>query len=94
MLTAALRIIVRNLHPSGKTIAFPIIEEVDKINLRANGITSDPQDLLTLIDKVFERRNESFHTNNVYRQFVMAYGRIVFIPAEKFPACYVHTRQP
>lgn len=94
MLTAALRIIVRNLHPSGKTITFPIIEEVDKINLRANGITSDPQDLLTLIDKVFERRNESFHTNNVYRQFVMAYGRIVFIPAEKYPACYVHTRQP
>jgi len=43
------------------------MEEVDKINRRANGITSDPQDLLTLIDKAFERRNESFHTNNVYR---------------------------
>jgi len=42
MLTTALRIIVRNLHLSRKRITFPIIDEVDKINLRANGITTDP----------------------------------------------------
>lgn len=94
MLTAALRIVVRNIHLQGKSITFPIIEEVDKISLRANGITTDPKDLLKLIDKVFERRKESFQMNNVYRQFVMAYGRNVFNPVEKFPACYVHTRQP
>jgi len=66
MLTAALRIIVRNLHSSGKTITFPIIEEVYMINFRANGITTDPQDLLKLIAKVFERRDESFQVNNFY----------------------------
>jgi len=94
ILTAAMRIIVRNIHPHGKAITFPIIEEVDRINLRANGITTDPKDLLELIDRVFERREEDFQLNNVYRQFVMAYGRIAFNPAEKFPACYVYTRQP
>jgi len=65
MLTAALRVVVRNLHHYGKTIIFPIIKEGDKINLRANGITTDPQDLLSLNDKVFERREESFEMNNV-----------------------------
>jgi len=93
MLTAALRIVVRNIHLQGKSITFPIIEEVNKISLRANGITTDPEDLLKLIDKVFEIRKESFQMNNVYRQFVMAYGRNVFNLVEKFPACYVHTRQ-
>ena len=93
-LTAALRVIIRNIHPQGKSITFPIIEEVDRINLKSDGITSDPGDLLKLVDKVFERRNETFRLNSVYRQFVMAYGRIAFNPAEKFPACYVYTRQP
>ena len=82
------------MHPNGKNITFPTIEEVDKINLRSNGITSDPKDLLDLIDQIFSRREETFQLNNVYRQFVMVYGRITFNPAEKFPACYVYTRQP
>lgn len=54
MLTAALSVVVRNLDHYGKT--FPIRDEVDKLNLRVTGITTDPPDLLTLIDKVFERR--------------------------------------
>jgi len=94
LLVAAFRIVVRNIHPNGKTITFPIIEEVDRINLRANGITTDPKNLLDLIDKVFERRDESFQLNSIYRQFVMAYGRIIFNPVEKFPACCIHLRQP
>lgn len=94
LLTAALRIVVRNMHHNGKSITFPTIEEVDRINLRASGITTDPQDLLKLIHKVFERREESLQLNSIYRQFVMAYGRIVFNPLEKFPACHVYTRQP
>lgn len=63
---------MRNIDQQGKTITFPTIEEVDKINLRANAIITDPQDLLTLIDKVFERRKKSFLMNNAYKQFVMA----------------------
>jgi len=94
LLAAALRTVVRNIHPNGKTITFPIIDEVDTVNLRSNGIITDPQKLLYLIDKVFERRDESLHLNNTYSQFVMAYGRTVFIPTEKFPACYVNLRQP
>jgi len=93
LLSATLRIIVRNIHPNWKTITLPVIEEVDRINLRSNAITTEPKELLELVDKVFTRRNETLQLNEVYRQFVMACGRTVFIPTEKFPACYVHTRQ-
>jgi len=44
ILTAALRIVVRNIHLQGKSITFPIVEEVDKINLRANGIITHLKD--------------------------------------------------
>jgi len=94
MLVAALRTIVRNIHSNGKSITFPVIDEVDRIHLRANGITSDPQELWKLVIRVFQRRDECFQLNNVYRQFVMAYGRVIFEPTLKFPACFIHLRNP
>ena len=92
LLTAALRLVVRHLHPTEKTITFPILEEVDRINLRASGITTNPQELLELLDRVFERRQESFQLKNVYRQFVMA--RAIYDPRLKFPECYVYIKHP
>jgi len=91
-LTAAFGILITKNHQQGKT--FPITQEVDKINLRSNRIPTKLKDLLELVDKIFERRNETLQLNNVYRQFVMMYGRIAFNPAEKFSVCYVHMRQP
>jgi len=94
LLTAPFRLMVKNMHHNVKNITFIIIEEINKIHLKANGITTDPQDLLNLIDKIFERREEPFQLNNIYRQFVMAYGRIAFNTAENYLACYDQTRQP
>ncbi|KAF5282670.1 hypothetical protein FQA39_LY17530 [Lamprigera yunnana] len=48
ILTIALRHLVRMRHPKGKRITFPTIEAVDRITLKARGITTDVEGLQEL----------------------------------------------
>lgn len=93
-LTTALRHIVRNTHEKGRTITFPTLEEVDRIQLKGNNLPTDPKELTTLIDQVFKRRGEIYSIEQIYRQFVMIHGRITFDSKLNWPASHIYTRHP
>lgn len=93
-LTTALRHIIRKKHEKGKNITFPTIEAVDRIQLRSQNLPTDPDNLLQLTTKVFERRGESFDLEDIYQQFVVAHGRIALNAREKWPDSHIHTHHP
>lgn len=93
-LTTALRHVIRNTHLKGKTITFPTIEAVDRIQLRTCNLPTDAIKLKELIDLVFKRREEICDTDEIYRQFVMTYGRITLDPKQSWPNNQLHTRHP
>ena len=88
LLEVALRFITRNLNEEGEKIQFPVLDEVDRINLKRNNLPTNIQELLNLVDEVFERREEPLDLKKIYRQFVRAHGRTIFNPLEKWPQCY------
>ena len=88
MLEVSLRYIIRNLNEEGEKIQFPVLDEVDRINLKRNNLPTNIKELLELVDNVFERREESLDLKKVHKQFVRAHGRTIFNPNEKWPYCY------
>ncbi|KAK9701496.1 hypothetical protein QE152_g30585 [Popillia japonica] len=58
ILTAALRQLIRTLHPKGDTITFPCPEAVDRIHLKSNGLPTESAELHELLKLAFERRDE------------------------------------
>ncbi|CAH1224443.1 unnamed protein product [Diabrotica balteata] len=76
ILVAALRHVVRRLHPRGDKITFPVPDAVDRIQLRCSNIPSDANELLFLLKQVFSRRGEVFDLEELYCDFVKTYGRI------------------
>ena len=93
-LTLALRYLVRQLHPRGKQITFPIPEAVDKIQLRCSNLPTNVNDLRTLTHEVFHRRGEKLDFEELYRDFVMSHGRIASDFSKPWPQCYAHIRHP
>lgn len=94
ILTTALRHVVRNIHEHGRSITFPVLEEVDRIQLRSHNLPTEAKELKQLIDQVFRRRGEKYDIENIYRQFVMTHGRITFDSKQCWPASHIHTRHP
>jgi hypothetical protein len=88
LLELALRFITRNLNEEGGKIQFPTLDEVDRIILKRNNLPTVVTELIELVDAVFERRKESLDLKKIYKQFVRAHGRRIFIPQEKWPNCY------
>jgi len=88
----ALHCIVRNLHEEGRKITFPVPNAVDNICSKRNNLPSNPKELLMLVDEVFERREENLDLQEVYREFVQVYGRVVFDPKKPSPLNFAHTR--
>ncbi|KAJ8935311.1 hypothetical protein NQ318_019479 [Aromia moschata] len=93
-LTTALRHMTRLLHPGGKNISFPVPEAVDRTQLRCCNLPTDPHELKRLVERAFERREESISMENLYRDFVKSHGRVAMDPSKPWAQCYVHTRQP
>lgn len=93
-LTIALRHIVRNIHPKGRTITFPSLEAVDRIQLKSNNLPTDAYQLKSLVDQVFERREEVYDIEEIYQQFAMNHGRITIDPKQSWPNCQLYTKHP
>lgn len=93
-LSTALRHIIRLQHPKGAKICFPVPEAVDRLQLRCANLPTDPEDLSALVDKAYERRGESLDRDSLYKDFVMAHGRLAMDSQLPFPSCYYQTRHP
>lgn len=91
-LIIALRHLVRLTHEGGKQIAFPTPEAVDRIQLRCSNLPTEPQDLMTLLTQVFERRNEKLNLHETYRDFVRSHGRVVLDHRQQWPNCHTLVR--
>jgi len=91
---AALRYIVRTRHPKGRTITFPVPEAADDLYLGTQGLPSDAEELESLLKRAFARRNRSFDLNSVYRDFVMAHGRMAMDYSKTWPQSRIHIRDP
>lgn len=93
-LTLALRHLIRQLHPSGRNITFPVPDTVDRIQLRCANLPTATGDLRVLVEQVFSRRQEVLNFDDLYRDFVMSYGRVTSDLTKPWPLCYAHTRHP
>lgn len=93
-LTAALRQTVRSKHPKGTGITFPCPEAVDRMLLKSNGLPTDSDELLELVQHAFARRDENFNLEDVYKDLVKTHGRIAFDHTQKWPHSAIHTRHP
>ena len=93
-LLVALRHIIRLNHERGTTISFPQIEAIDRITLKSKNLPTDADNLLTLVNKIFTRRQEKLNLEQIYQQFVRAHGRTIFDFKQQWPACNIHTHQP
>lgn len=91
-LITALRHLVRTLHEGGKQIAFPTPEAVDRIQLKCSNIPTCPEELLSLVLRVFARRQEPFDLDGIYKDFVKSHGRLVFDSRQQWPQCYAVVR--
>lgn len=94
ILTAALRQLIRTLHPKGDTVTFPCPEAVDRIHLKSNGLPTKSAELHELLKLAFERRGEVLNLEKTYSDFAKTHGRIAFDPTQKWPQSAVHTRHP
>lgn len=94
ILTTALRHLTRHLHQNGSKIAFPVLEAVDRIHLRSHCLPTDSQQLRELVERVFVRREESLNLSEIYNQFVLAHGRLVFDSSKQWPQCHQILRTP
>ncbi|KAK9747523.1 hypothetical protein QE152_g5282 [Popillia japonica] len=94
ILTAALRQVVRNSHPNGRSITFPCPEAVDRITLKSTGIPTEHEELLELLQRAFERRDETLDLQETYNDFVRTHGRLAFDHTQKCPHSAIHTRHP
>jgi hypothetical protein len=93
-LKIVLRHITRLKHPKGHKICYPAEEMHDRIQLRCANLPTDPDVLLSLLEKVFDRRGETLDLDSVYRDQVMYHGRSEFDGTRQYPSCYYQTRQP
>jgi hypothetical protein len=93
-LTTALRHLTRHQHPKGNKICFPVPEAVDILQLHCANLPSNPEELGRLVTKVYERRGAHLDRESLYRDYVMAHGRLAMNTTKQFPNCYYQTRQP
>ena len=93
-LSTALRVLVRELHPHGRTIAFPTSQMVDNIELQSKNIPSDTTELEELVRKTACRRGQVLDLEKEYVVFVRHHGREVFDPSQPWPKCYMRTHHP
>ncbi|KAJ8977709.1 hypothetical protein NQ317_005442 [Molorchus minor] len=75
ILLIVLRHLIRNLHPSGSKVLFPLPEDFDRMQLRSVALPSDPDALLDLTTRAYARRGETFNIDQTYRHFVAAHAR-------------------
>lgn len=93
-LNIAVRHVTRHLHPKGEKITFPVPEAMDRLQLRSVNLPTDPNCLKDLLEKAFIRRGEWMDMEELYRDLVMAHGRIAIDIKQKWPLSHVHTYHP
>lgn len=89
---AALRLIVRQQHPSGNRVLFPVPEILDRLQLRCDCLPTEAGELRAIVEKVLSRRDEQFDLEAVYQDFVKSHGRCAFEPSKPWPECYAVVR--
>lgn len=93
-LTKALRYVVRHQHIQGKTVRFPSPEAVDRLELKIAGLPTNSTELWTVIQKVFQRREEDISLQDLYADFVTTHGRKAFDPAKTSSDCFYISYNP
>lgn len=88
LLEAAMTIVVRNKHSSGKRIRWPKPQAITRMELASNGVPADPDELETMVEAAFKRRNLDLDWDEVAADFGRAHGMIAFNPTVNFPDCY------
>jgi len=89
-LVAALRVLVRELHPFGQRVAFPHPLAADLMALASSGLPINVPELHELTKKAFFRRGLILDLDAVTRDFTLAHGRVFMDPRKPYPDCY-HT---
>lgn len=89
---AALRLLVRQQHPSGNRVLFPVPEIMDRLQLRCDCLPTEAAELRGIIERVLLRRHEKFDIEAVYQDFVKSHGRCAFEPSRPWPECYAVVR--
>lgn len=86
--------LIRALRHLVSGIAFPVQEAADRIHLRCCNISTDPGELLSLVMRVFARRQEPVDLDGVYADFVRSNGRVVFDSKQPWPQYYLVVKHP
>lgn len=72
---------------------FPNVEAEDRLLLKAAGLPTDPQELWKVVQKAYERREETIQIEEVFTDFVKMYGKIEFDPSKQGSDCFYISRK-
>ena len=87
----ALELVVRRIGRYGKQINWPNPEVVTMMTLKAEGLPTEPEELLKLMKEAVEVRGEALNIEEVESDLCVVYGRRVFRPDQ--PHCHGTTHE-
>jgi len=89
----ALELVVRRIRRYGKHINWPNPEVVTMMTLKAEGLPTEPEELLTLMREAVPKRGETLNIEEVENDLCVVYGRRVFRPDQPDPHCHGTTHE-
>ena len=89
----ALELVVRRIGRYGRHINWPNPEVVTMMTLKAEGLPTEPEELLKLMKEAVEGRGETLNIEEVESDLCVVYGRRVFRPDKPDPHCHGTTHE-
>jgi len=91
--TLALELVVHRIGRYGKQINWPNPEVVTLMTLKAEGLPTEPEELLKLMKEAVEVRGETLNIEEVKSDLCVVYGRRIFRPDQPDPHCHGTTHE-
>ena len=89
----ALELVIRRIGRYGRHINWPNPEVVTMMTLKAEGLPTEPEHLLKLMQEAVEVRGETLNIEEVENDLCVVYGRRVFRPDQPDPHCHTITHE-
>ena len=89
----ALELVVRRIGRYGRHINWPNPEVVTMMTLKAEGLPTEPEEFLKLMQEAVEVRGETLNIEEVKNDLCVVYGRRVFRPDQPDPHCHTTTHE-
>jgi len=89
----ALELVIRRIGRYGRHINWPNPEVVTMMTLKAEGLPTEPEQLLKLMQEAVEIRGETLNVEEVENDLCVVYGRRVFRPDQPDPHCHTITHE-